>query len=239
LALKFNPIYASNSKAAGKFIAEKHGQDVNEVSFIPNPFEKIAIKTEKVDWRLKLGIAEDEIMLFMAANFFPEKDHETLIKGFQLALKQNSKIKLVLAGSQNYVDRINFVKAMCFDMGMCESEVVFLGSSDDVPGLINASDICLLTSISEGSPNALIEYMGYGKPIVASAIPSIVELLKPEYAFLFEPQNSEDLSLKIIELISFLGTDYCQNIVKVNKNTVSSEYTIEANYNAFHKLLSV
>lgn len=238
LALKFNPIYASNSRAAGKFIAERHGKNSDDVSFIPNPFEKIVIKTERIDWRLKLGINEDEIMLFIAANFFPEKDHETLIKGFHIALQQNQKLKLVLAGNQNYVERINLVKSICFDLGLMIDQVIFVGSSDDVPGLINASDICLLTSVSEGSPNALIEYMGYGKPIVASAIPSIVELLKPEYPFLFDPKNSEDLSLKIIEIISILGTDYYQNILRTNENRILTEYTVEANFNAFHNILS-
>lgn len=238
LALKFKPIYASNSKAAGKFIADRHAQDANDVSFIPNPFEKIAIKTEKEDWRLKLGIADDEIMLFMAANFFPEKDHETLIKGFHLALKQNSKLKLVLAGNHKNVERVSIVKSSCFDLDLNSEQVLFIGASDDVPGLIGASDICLLTSVSEGSPNALIEYMGYGKPIVASAIPSIVELLNPEYPYLFVAQNSEDLSVKIIEIISILGTEYCQNLVKAYQNTVLTEYTIQANFNAFHTLLS-
>jgi glycosyltransferase involved in cell wall biosynthesis len=238
LALKFKPIHASNSKAAGKFIADRHAQNANDVSFIPNPFEKIAIKTEKKDWRLKLGIAEDEIMLFMAANFFPEKDHETLINGFHLAFKQNSKLKLVLAGNHNNVERVSTVKSSCFDLGLNSEQVLFIGASDDVPGLIGASDICLLTSVSEGSPNALIEYMGYGKPIVASAIPSITELLHPEYPYLFKAQNSEDLSAKIIEVISTLGTEYGQNLVNANQNTVLTEYTIQANFNAFHKLLS-
>lgn len=238
LALKFKPIYASNSKAAGKFIAKKHGYEFNDVSFIPNPFEKIAIKTEKKDWRLKLGIAEDEIMLFMAANFFPEKDHETLIRGFYSALQQNSTIKLVLAGSLNNLDKVSLIKSICFDLGLNSEQVIFIGASDDVPGLINASDICLLTSVSEGSPNALIEYMGYGKPIVASSIPSIIELLKPEYPYLFEAQNSDDLSMKIMETISILGSERCQNLVKVNQNTVLTEYTIQANFSAFHKLLN-
>jgi glycosyltransferase involved in cell wall biosynthesis len=238
LALKFNPVYAANSRAAGNFIAERHGQNATEISFIPNPFEKIAIKTERGDWRSKLGIAENEIMLFMAANFFPEKDHETLINGFHMAIKQNPRLKLVLAGSQNYVERIDRVKAICFDLGLSDQQVIFVGASNDVPGLINSSDICLLTSVSEGSPNALIEYMGYGKPIVASDIPSIIELLKPEYPFLFKAQNSEDLSVKINEIISTLGTDYCHNFVNVNQNRVLTEYTIQANFNAFHKLLS-
>lgn len=238
LALTFKPIYASNSQAAGKFIAERHGQDENDISFIPNPFEKITVKKEKEDWRLKLGIAEDEIMLFMAANFFPEKDHGTLMKGFHLALKHNPKLKLVLAGNLHNFERVSVVKSNCFDLGLNSEQVLFIGTSDDVSGLINASDVCLLTSVSEGSPNALIEYMGYGKPIVASAIPSIIELLKPEYPYLFEAQNSEDLSMKIMETISILGSERCKNLVKLNQNTVLTEYTIQANFSAFHKLLS-
>ena len=239
IALKCNPIYASNSVAAGNFIRQKHKLDIKNIAFIPNPFELVSVKMEREEWRKKLGIKEDELMLFIAANFFPEKDHETLINGFHLALKQNPRLKLVLAGSQSNKDRVNHKKAMCHDLGLTNSQVNFIGASDDVPGLIFASDICLLSSVSEGSPNALIEYMGYGKPIVASAIPSIVELLTPDYPFLFEAQNSEDLSLKIIEIISFLGTEYYQNILRTNQNRILTEYTIEANFNAFHKLLSV
>jgi glycosyltransferase involved in cell wall biosynthesis len=173
----------------------------------------------------------------MAANFFPEKDHDTLIKGFHIALQQHPNLKLVLAGNQKNVAKASSLKSICFDLGLTPSRVLFVGTSDDVPGLINASDICLLTSISEGSPNALIEYMGYGKPIVASMIPSIAELLTPEYPFLFEPQNAEDLSLKLKDSISSLGTDYIKNIVKTNQHSIATKYTIEANFNAFHKLL--
>lgn len=239
LALKFKPIYASNSRAAGKFIAERHSQNANDVSFIPNPFEKVTIKSERIDWRLKLGITEDEIMLFIAANFFPEKDHETLINGFHLALKQNPVLKLVLAGSQNDIGRVNLIKSLCFDLGLSNSQVNFIGISDDVSGLINASDICILTSVSEGSPNALIEYMGYGKPIVASSIPSIIELLKPEYPYLFEKGNYIELAGKINELSLVLQTSKIFDLTKANKERILSEYTIESNFNAFDQILYV
>jgi glycosyltransferase involved in cell wall biosynthesis len=238
LALKFKPTYASNSRAAGKFIAERHFQNAEDVAFIPNPFEMIAIKAERVEWRLKLGIAEDEIMLFIAANFFPEKDHETLINGFQLAIKQNPKLKLVLAGSQNNKERVNLIKSLCYDLGLDKSQVNFIGASDDVSGLINATDICLLTSVSEGSPNALIEYMGYGKPIVASSIPSIEELLEPNYPYLFDKGNPMQLALKINELASNLHTFEVSELTALNKERILSEYTIESNFNAFNQILS-
>ena len=122
----------------------------------------------------------------MAANFFPEKDHETLIRGFYKAHKDLHKIKLVLAGSCHQVRLAEWIKSLCFDLGFHAEQVVFVGTSADVPGLIAASDLCLLTSVSEGSPDALIEYMGYQKPIVASSIPPTVELLSENYPFLFQ-----------------------------------------------------
>jgi glycosyltransferase involved in cell wall biosynthesis len=93
--------------------------------------------------------------------------------------------------------------------------------------------------VSEGSPNALIEYMGYGKPIVASAIPSITELLTPEYPYLFEKGNWDDLTLKINELVSELYTPKVSRLKLSNTERILTEYTIESNFNAFHKLLSL
>jgi glycosyltransferase involved in cell wall biosynthesis len=237
IALKFNPVYASNSLAAGKFIGQKHGLDINSVAFIPNPFDAVSVKMEQVEWREKLGVKENELMLFIAANFFPEKDHETLIKGFYIALQQNPNIKLVLAGSQANLESVNFIKSICFDLGLNSERVIFVGASNDVPGLINASDICLLTSISEGSPNALIEYMGYGKPVVTSSIPSIVELVNPDYPYLFEKGNEKDLAAKLNALILELNSENVANYTEINKQSILIDYTIEANFNAFHKIL--
>jgi glycosyltransferase involved in cell wall biosynthesis len=237
IAIKCKPNYASNSIPAGDFIAQKHMLNKKNITFIPNPFEAISVKMERVEWREKLGIKENELMLFIAANFFPEKDHETLIKGFYIASQQNPNIKLVLAGSQNYIDKINQVKSSCFDLGLNSERVIFVGASNDVPGLIYASDICLLTSISEGSPNALIEYMGYGKPVVASSIPSILELLKPDYPYLFEKGNEKDLAVKLIALIEEMNSENVANYTERNKQRILTEYTIQANFNAFHKIL--
>jgi len=239
LAIKFKPIYAANSIAAARFIGEKHQVYLSKIAFIPNPFEPLEVKMSRAYWRLKLNINSEEIMLFIAANFFPEKDHETLMKGFNSALKQNPNLKLVLAGSQSHVERINLIKSLCFDLELNSNQVLFIGASDDVPGLIAASDICLLTSVSEGSPNALIEYMGYGKPIVASNIPAISELLKPDYPFLFEKSNATDLSNKLIDIIAKLGTSNVNELIKNNQERILNEYTIETNFEAFHQILAI
>ena len=239
LAIKFKPIYAANSIAAASFIGEKHQVDLSKIAFIPNPFEPLEIKMSRADWRLKLNVKPKEIMLFIAANFFPEKDHETLVKGFAMALKTHSNLKLILAGNQNNIGIVNKIKAKCFDLGLNLNHILFIGSSDDIPGLISASDICLLTSVSEGSPNALIEYMGYGKPIVASNIPAISELLNPDYPFLFEKSNAADLSHKLIEIITKLETTDLDESIKNNQKCIINNYTIEANFKAFHKIIAV
>ncbi len=238
IASKFKPVYAANSLAAAKFISEKHKIELSSVSFIPNPFEFISPKESRNSWREKLNIKSDELMFFIAANFYPEKDHETLLNGFSKAKKKHKNAKLVLAGSKEYLPALNNLKALSFDLSLSFEDVLFIGTSDDVPGLIEASDICFLTSISEGSPNALIEYMGYGKPIIASSIPPIVELLNSSYPYLFEKGNSDDLALKIDLLISEINFPKVHDLTEVNREKILTQYTIESNFNAFHKIIS-
>ena len=238
LAIKFRPQYAANSRSAADFIRQRHGLSTQEVPFVPNPFEYKEAQLNRIQYREKLAVQNDEKMLFMAANFFPEKDHETLIRGFYQAHKALPELKLVLAGACYQVRTAESIKSLCFDLGFHAEQVVFVGTSADVPGLIAASDLCLLTSVSEGSPNALIEYMGYQKPIVASSIPPIVELLSENYPFLFQPGNPEDLCAKIIMACQDLSDENVRHWVAKNYSTVAQEYTIETNYQAFHQLLS-
>jgi len=236
LALKFSPTYAANSKSAAKFIANKHQKPENEIHIIPNPFEVLTPKMSGKNWRKKLGLNNQDKMLFMAANFFPEKDHNTLIRGFSLALKKNPHLKLVLAGNDTSGKADN-IRSLSFQLGLSIDNVIFVGSTSDVSGLIEAADICLLTSISEGSPNALIEYLGYGKPVVASAIPSIIELTGSDYLYLFEPGNSINLKEKIEDICNVLNEKETLNRMNQLRKNIRSIYSVESNLEAFEKIL--
>lgn len=235
LAIKLKPTYAANSLAAADFIAQKHGKNPSDVTFIPNPFEKKAALDTPTVWREKLNVSEDAIVMVMAANFYPEKDHATLLRGLSVLRRELPNLVLVFAGGLNPEAQSNKAKALAFDLGLGK-EVRFIGSTNDIPGLLAAAQIGILSSRSEGSPNALIEYMGYGLPVIATNIPAISELLGKDYPFLFEVENVDDFVAKARMLILTLSES--QQWVAKNKQHIEEKYTVSSNFTAFHQLIN-
>lgn len=235
LALKMKPIYASNSRAAGDFIAKKHSVDAASVIFVPNLFEQTEPIDSREKWLEKLNIGSDKIIMVMSANFFLEKDHDTLVKGLKILLQKHPSLVLVFAGRLSPDTIVNRVKALAFDLHLV-NEVKFIGSTNDIAGLLAISHIGILSSRSEGSPNSVIEYMGYGLPVIGTEIPPIRELVGKDYPYLFEVENVDDFVQKADLLISNLHST--AQLIEKNKAIIGQTYTAKANFEAFHQLIS-
>jgi glycosyltransferase involved in cell wall biosynthesis len=234
IARFMKPIYAANSKAAGGFIAEKHAINPINVSFIPNPFELVPPKKSKKEWLDQLNLSENDILMVMVANYFPEKDHASLLQAMPKLLVVYPNLKLLFAGGLVPENRVNALKAQAFDLNLVE-KVKFIGSTNDIAGLLLTCHIGILNSRSEGSPNSLIEYMGYGLPVIASSIPAIVELLGADYPYLFQVDDSTDFTTKAENLLKSLGK--VDNLVNENKQIISKTYSVSSNFQAFNQLL--
>jgi glycosyltransferase involved in cell wall biosynthesis len=75
-------------------------------------------------------------------------------------------------------------------------QVKFLGWQDDVASIVQTCHLFVFPTLSEGSPNALLEAMGYGLPCLASDIPEIREIL-PDSELLFSPKQPDELTVKL------------------------------------------
>ena len=69
------------------------------------------------------------------------------------------------------------LKSMANELGLAE-KVNFLGFRADVVNCLNALDVFVMSSHHEGVPTVLLEAMGLGKPVVATAVGGIVEVLE-------------------------------------------------------------
>ena len=65
------------------------------------------------------------------------------------------------------------------------------GSVADIPAFLRSLDIAVLCSLSEGSPNAIMEYMAAGLPTVATDVGGNAELVEHEVTGLVVPSNDE------------------------------------------------
>lgn len=80
--------------------------------------------------------------------------------------------------------------------------VQFLGDRFDVPALLSQADMVVLPSLQDNLPFAVMEAQTAGKPVIASNVGGIVEMIKDgENGFLVESRDSQQLSDKIILLL--------------------------------------
>ena len=81
--------------------------------------------------------------------------------------------------------------------------VVFLGWRDDIEEIMPIFDVFVLPSLNEGMGRVLVEAMAAGRPVVASDVGGIPDLVKDgENGFLAEPGNARELSRGIKKLLS-------------------------------------
>jgi glycosyltransferase involved in cell wall biosynthesis len=108
------------------------------------------------------------------------------------------KLKVLIAGSGPSERKL---KEQLNKKGLREL-VELVGHCSDIKGLLSIADLFVLPSLSEGSPNVLLESMAARVPIVATKVGGVPELVKDgESAILVPPADSESLKKAIVELL--------------------------------------
>lgn len=141
--------------------------------------------------RQGLGIAPDEFCIGAVGNLLPVKDHMTLLKAIDGFAKAGGRWRLLLAGEGSERPKLE-----AFVQGHPEwrPRVSFLGSCNDIPDLLNALDVYVLPSLTEGISNSLLEAMATGLPVVVTDAGGNPEVVDPESGFLFPPGDVRQLA---------------------------------------------
>ena len=141
---------------------------------------------------LKCISGENSKTLLMVAGFRYQKDQDTLIKAVAL-LPSHYHVFLVGDG-----ERRADLEALICKLGV-KDRVHLLGIRMDVPELLKAADIIVMSSHWGGFGLAAVEGMAARKPIIVSDVAGLGEIVRG-YGLVFEPGNLDDLISKIKEL---------------------------------------
>jgi glycosyltransferase involved in cell wall biosynthesis len=134
--------------------------------------------------RRELTGGSDDVVFLTAARLDPQKGIDVLLR----AARSVQNARFVIAGAGDDRARLEREAAA---LGVQE-RVRFLGRRDDIPALLAASDAFVLPSLFEGTPLALLEAMGAGKPVVTSAIPGTDEVVVDGESGLLAPAGDPD-----------------------------------------------
>ena len=104
--------------------------------------------------------------------------------------------------------------------------VVFLGQRNDIPELLNACDLFVLPSLQEGLPLSILEAMAASKPVIASDIEGVNEIIiNGQNGFLVPPANASALAEKINLVLS--DKPLAKRISAKGKEHVTREFSTE------------
>src|SRR3989338_783149 len=84
-----------------------------------------------------------------------------------------------------------------------ESQLLFLGFREDIPNLLSASDLVVLPSLSDAFPRVLLEAMAAGKPVIATNVGGVSEILGDgAVGTLVEPGDAAELARALKQMLS-------------------------------------
>lgn len=132
------------------------------------------------------------------ANFSEEKGYPFLLEAARVVLAKHSQVRFLFVGFGPLADEI---RARAEEIPGHE-RIIFAGARSDIAELLAAMDIFVLASIREGFPNVLLEAMAACKPVVATKVGGIPELVDSgRDGFLVPPQNGEALAKAVLALV--------------------------------------
>lgn len=145
------------------------------------------------------GCTPDTVVFGCVARMVPQKDHATLLRAFSLLNRLNGDAKLVLVGDGPLRENIQSLAAI---LGVVDSMVI-AGFHEDIPAVMNAIDVLCLTSLYEGFGLVLIEAMASAKPVLATRVSSIPEIVVDNVTgVLVEKQDVQGLHQGMQDLLS-------------------------------------
>ncbi len=143
-----------------------------------------------------MGIHECARVVGTVSRFARQKGFKHFFEAGALVLQHLPDVVLVFVGGGR--DRAA-AEALIGELGIGD-RVVLTGELHDVAGALSVMDVFCLTSLYEGMPYAMLEAMALSKPIVASRIPGIAEVLDG-WGTLVDPGNHSGFASAIIELL--------------------------------------
>ncbi|MEL0638716.1 glycosyltransferase [Marinomonas sp. TI.3.20] len=207
---------------AGRMISVVNGIDTN--CFISNP----KLRNEK---RRELDGFDQKIILAVG-RLDVAKDYPNLLNTIALLKKQRQDFKVFIAGDGPLKQEL-LALSVSLQIECC---VEFLGICHDIPALMAASDVFVLSSAWEGFGLVVAEAMSCERVVVATDCGGVADVVG-DNGFLVEPRNSNVL-LKAINEALDLSTDERVELGALARQRIIVKFSLVANTNAFLKLYS-
>jgi glycosyltransferase involved in cell wall biosynthesis len=190
-----------------------------------NKFNHVS-QSRKLKLRKKLNLINEGKIFITVGSLIDRKDPLTLVKSFNKI--NNNTTKLIILGDGPLFDQCNEI---------ADDNIIFKGHVDNVSDYLQASDVFVSASKSEGLPNSVLEAMGTGLPVLLSDIGPHKEIIDRNNSIggLFELGSQKELSDLIIKYIN-LDNDLIDSKSNEARKTLDNYFSAKVMSNSYQKI---
>jgi len=206
-----------------KGVMVNDGVDDSRISVVhsgiePKRFEDV----EPADIRGELGLAPDTPLIGNVAHMTDHKGQCYLIDAMPSILNKLPAAHLVIAGTGELHDEL---VAQVARLGI-ERAVSFLGFRSDVPSLVSALDVFVMSSHMEGLGTSILDAMACGVPVVGTEAGGIPEIITDgENGMLVPTRNPEMLARAVVRVLA--DKHLADRLAAAGRLTVGERFTVD------------
>jgi glycosyltransferase involved in cell wall biosynthesis len=172
--------------------------------------------------RAALGIAPETRLVLVVARLARVKGHHLILAAAPEILRRVPGVHFLFAGDGPEYSRL---LAMAQRLGVAGS-VTFAGHRDDVPALLEASDVVVAPSLAEGHPFSVLEAMAAERPVVGTRVGGIPEALGNGQAGVVVAPDPSELARGVIEVLQ--SPSRARTLGVAGRRRVDRHFTLNA-----------
>jgi glycosyltransferase involved in cell wall biosynthesis/protein-tyrosine-phosphatase len=217
-------IIAVSGRIAEALTASGHGP--TKVVQVHNGVDlrKLRATRDREAVRRELGVGPGTCLIGTAGRLSPVKGHTHFLRAARLVLQKERCAKFIVIGGGPLKDEL---LGSARRLGI-DRECLLLGPRTDVHDLVAAMDVFVLPSLDEGIPMALLEAMALGRPVVATAVGGVPEVVTHRAnGLLVAPGDEQALADACLELA--LDPDRARRLGDRSRRVVEERFSHERN----------
>jgi len=216
-------IVLTNAKAIRDGLIEKDGLPANKVCVIYNGVDINAFRAVSRDREWLFPSSAGRKLIALVGNMNSDvKGHPVLIAAAVEIVRLHSEVQFLLIGDgPKRADYETLVETA----GL-RQYFQFLGRRTDVPQILASCDIAVLPSLAEGLPNAVLEYLASGLPVVATGLGGNLEVIQDGMTgLLIPPRDAQALATAMMRLLG--DPQFAIQIAKAGHQHVEEKFSFE------------